>query len=194
MKPRHGWPRFWLGLALTVTGGALGAFGPGLRLVIPDEPAAASASHRLPPLRPTRVVDGDTFHAVDPEGVDRTLRIALIDAPERDQPWSGESAHGLLALLMDSAGMARSLDCVEVTRDRYGRSIVRCALPDGRDLSAEMVRQGWAWPYLDYGGAELVEIWREAVCAGVGLWSTGVEPPWLHRRCKATPRDPEPPP
>ena len=32
-----------------------------------------------------------------------------------------------------------------VTRDRYGRSVARVILPDGKDLSAELVEAGLAW-------------------------------------------------
>jgi endonuclease YncB( thermonuclease family) len=38
----------------------------------------------------------------------------------------------------------RELACRARAHDRYGRTVATCALPDGRDLNAWLVRQGWA--------------------------------------------------
>ena len=44
--------------------------------------------------------------------------------------------------------------------DDYGRAVARCYLPDGKDLSAEMVKRGLAidWPKFSGGKYRLLEI------------------------------------
>ncbi|APE45495.1 nuclease [Sulfitobacter alexandrii] len=37
-------------------------------------------------------------------------------------------------------------------RDTYGRTVAKCFLPDGRDLSAEMVKRGMAIDWPKYSG------------------------------------------
>ncbi|WP_424970772.1 thermonuclease family protein [Dinoroseobacter sp. S76] len=49
----------------------------------------------------------------------------------------------------------------EITdEDEYGRTVAKCFLPDGRDLSAEMVKQGLAidWPKFSGGIYTSLEI------------------------------------
>lgn len=89
------------------------------------------------------VVDGDTL---DLAGV--RLRLFGIDAPELDHP------HGVVAkrtLMRLCRGQLISAELVD--EDGHGRAVARCLLPDGRDLSAEMVKAGLAldWPKFSAG-------------------------------------------
>lgn len=126
----------------------------------------------------TRVIDGDTV-AVRTTGERRNLRLAQIDAPERDQP------HGLEA----SRALARQVlgreVRVEVTAvDRYEREVVELFV-DGRHVNRDLVRAGHAWVYQRYAvDAELAPLERAARSARAGLWALPEAqriPPWAWR-------------
>lgn len=106
---------------------------------------AAAESISIPPGFPTW--DGDTIL-----GGKNRIRIWGIDAPELSDR-GGEASRDFLRALV--AG--KPLTCEVLDRDRYGRRVARCILPDGRDLACEMVRAGHAmdWPRYSrgaYGG------------------------------------------
>ncbi|MBL6426700.1 MAG: thermonuclease family protein [Maritimibacter sp.] len=89
------------------------------------------------------VIDGDTIQI----GKVR-LRLAGIDAPELDHPW-GQKAKWELVRLCKGAVITAELE-QDIS---YDRLVATCYLPDGRDLSAEMVRLGFAldWPKFSKG-------------------------------------------
>lgn len=84
------------------------------------------------------VVDGDTINIGK-----HCLRLYGIDAPELDHPW-GQKAKWHLVNLCKGQTITAKLD----PSTSYERLVATCYLPDGRDLSAEMVRAGHAldWP------------------------------------------------
>ena len=89
------------------------------------------------------VVDGDTITV---QGL--SIRLAGIDAPEMDHPY-GKNAKWYLVNLTKGQ---------EITAEFHGeqthaREVATCYLPDGRDLSAEMVKAGLAidWPKFSGG-------------------------------------------
>lgn len=88
------------------------------------------------------VVDGDTLKL---DG--KSYRIWGIDAPERSDP-AGPTATAALRGLIKG----KSLACAVLDVDRYGREVVQCLLPDGRDIACEMVRQGQAEDWPRYSG------------------------------------------
>jgi endonuclease YncB( thermonuclease family) len=90
-----------------------------------------------------RIVDGDTIQI----GATK-IRFAGIDAPETDQVCL--DAHGQRwacgiasrdELVKHSAG--RPWECDLIGTDKYGRSLGKCFV-EGEDVSAWMVRSGWA--------------------------------------------------
>ncbi|MFV0408383.1 MAG: thermonuclease family protein [Paracoccus sp. (in: a-proteobacteria)] len=89
------------------------------------------------------IIDGDTL-------VIRKTQIRLfgIDAPELDHPY-GQKAKWALATICKGQMIRAEISAQDV----HGRAVARCYLPDGRDLSAEMVRQGMAidWPKFSGG-------------------------------------------
>lgn len=116
----------------------------------------------------TKVTDGDSLRAGE-------IRIRLhgIDAPEMRQICQaggdyscGKSAQAYLASVL---GRNVTLKCDHLDTDRYGRFVMRC-YHRGVDISAGMVRAGWALAYrrysLDYIGDE-----AEAKAAKRGLWA-----------------------
>jgi endonuclease YncB( thermonuclease family) len=64
---------------------------------------------------------------------------------------------------------------------KYGRTIGNVILPDGMNLNAELVKQGWCWWYRRHapGDAVLEELEKAAREARKGLWADPQPvPPW----------------
>ena len=107
------------------------------------------------------VVDGDTIVIGKVH-----IRLAGIDAPELDHPWGEKSKWALVELCRGKTITAHVRPEVS-----YDRVVADCYLPDGRDLSAEMVRCGLAldWPKFSGGKYRPLEsadarrkLWRAA--------------------------------
>lgn len=98
-----------------------------------------------------QVIDGDSL-SVHQEGAVRTIRLRGLDAVEYRQRcmradgsgWAcGQAARAALVKL---AGRG-PLFCSFAAKDKYGRTLAACRTrpePGGVDLSAEMIRLGWA--------------------------------------------------
>jgi endonuclease YncB( thermonuclease family) len=143
--------------------------------------AAQRVSHILPAevhgdiVGKAWVVDGDTVDIARSR-----IRLQGIDAPESNQsctdagnrawPCGRAAAHELIELI---AG--RPLKCEASGLDRYRRVLAVCALPDGSDVNAWMVQQGWALAY--YSAAYRPEE-AEAQAAKRGIWAGSFMPPW----------------
>lgn len=121
------------------------------------------------------VIDGDSL-TVRRDDAPLTIRLTGIDAVEYRQEcartgagWPcGREARSALEKL---AGRS-ALHCELAAKDRYGRTLATCrtaAFPDGIDLGAEMVRQGWAVATSD---AYMVEE-AEAQARQGGIWQGG---------------------
>jgi len=122
------------------------------------------------------IIDGDT---VDMSGT--RIRLLGIDAPESAQscydadnrPWlCGRAA--TRAVKDHIAG--QRLACETSGLDRYRRVLAFCALPDGSDVNAWMVREGWALAYgytTPYRSDE-----AEAKAARRGIWIGTFMAPW----------------
>ncbi|WP_439139881.1 thermonuclease family protein, partial [Roseicyclus sp.] len=104
------------------------------------------------------VVDGDTI-------IIRKTQIRLfgIDAPELDHPYGKNAKNAMWRLCEGKTITAEILET-----DAYGRTVAKCWLPDGRDLSAELVKQGLALDWKKFSGG----IYRhlEAPDARKRLW------------------------
>lgn len=89
------------------------------------------------------IIDGDSLV------IQRTqIRLFGVDAPEINHPY-GNTAKWALIGLCRGHDVRAQVDHI----DHYGRTVARCYLPDGRDLSAEMVKLGMAidWPKFSGG-------------------------------------------
>ena len=89
------------------------------------------------------ITDGDTIRIKKTQ-----VRLFGIDAPELHHPYGKKAKWALHRLCK---GNIVSAEIVQV--DAHGRTVARCSLPDGRDLSAEMVKLGLAidWPKFSGG-------------------------------------------
>jgi endonuclease YncB( thermonuclease family) len=122
------------------------------------------------------VVDGDTLSM----GAER-LRIHGIDAPEMAQtceragrPYAcGEAARDAMAAILGHG----ALSCEHLDTDQYRRRIVRCHDDQGRDIGAELVRQGWAVAFTRFS-ADYLPQEAEARAARRGLWQGRFDAPW----------------
>lgn len=88
------------------------------------------------------MVDGDTITLQKTQ-----IRLFGIDAPEIDHPYGQKAKWALIKLCKGQRVTAEITD-----EDAYGRTVARCTLQDGRDLSAEMVRIGMAIDWPKYSG------------------------------------------
>ena len=113
------------------------------RPVLRHTPKVAPQRPRLRTLTGTAwVIDGDTIV------IDKVhLRLFGIDAPELDHPYGRKAKSAMIGLCKGHKVRA------EITEnDHYDRCVARCFLPDGRDLSAELVKLGLAIDWPKYSG------------------------------------------
>lgn len=98
---------------------------------------------------PAWVTDGDTVKIKNTQ-----VRLFGIDAPELNHPYGQKAKWALHRLCKGQTVRAEITD-----EDDYGRTVARCYLSDGRDLSAEMVKQGLAidWPKFSGGKYQHLE-------------------------------------
>ena len=90
----------------------------------------------------TFVVDGDTFHM---SGVKPSIRVWGMNTPE-----AGEKGYKAARNALSRMVNKNVLTCQKMDTDRYGRTVGRCTLQDGRDIAAEMIRGGFAIEYCRY--------------------------------------------
>lgn len=96
------------------------------------------------------VVDGDTI-VIDGQNI----RLAGIDAPEMDHPYGKNAKWHLVQLTK-----GHKIKAVFHGEQTHAREVATCYLPDGRDLSAEMVKAGFAidWPKFSGGKYRHLEV------------------------------------
>jgi len=128
------------------------------------------------------IADGDTLTILVAGNKQVKIRLAGIDTPEKAQPFGNKAKQALAALSFQKQAS------VEVeTKDRYGRTVGRVIIA-GKDVNAELVRQGMAWVYRKYtNDQKLYALEAEAKQAKRGLWASDkpIEP-WLWRKGKRT--------
>lgn len=88
------------------------------------------------------VTDGDTITISKTQ-----VRLFGIDAPELNHPYGKQAKWALHKLCKGQVVRAEVSE-----EDAYGRTVAKCFLPDGRDLSAEMVKMGFAIDWAKFSG------------------------------------------
>lgn len=99
------------------------------------------------------VVDGDTIRIGKV-----SLRLAGIDAPELEHPWGNKAKWELVRLCKGQVITAQREPDIS-----YDRVVATCFLPDGRDLSAEMVKCGMALDWPKFSGGKYRDLEPEGV-------------------------------
>ncbi|MGH1452113.1 MAG: thermonuclease family protein [Paracoccaceae bacterium] len=126
---------------------------PKSEVATPSQPIGASCEPHSTITGKCYVIDGDTIQI----GKVR-LRLAGIDAPEMEHPW-GKKAKWELVNLCKGQKITAELE-PDIS---YDRIVATCLLPDGRDLSAEMVKIGMALDWPKFSGGKYAHLEPEGV-------------------------------
>ena len=122
-----------------------------------------------------KIIDGDRLVVEDAAKKRHTVRLADIDAPERNQAFGKEASRSLAELCYKKSA---TVDWSE--RDRRNRYIgyVTC---EGKDANAEQLKRGMAWasPRATKPTSPLYELETYARLRRIGLWADdNAVPPW----------------
>lgn len=152
---------------------ALGLIGAASIVSAQARPGSTYTAHLV------RIIDGDTIHVRDTAGEAHRIRLAMIDAPEREQPFGTEATKKLSELLRQGT-VRLNVKCI----DKYNREVafVYC---EGKDVSAEMLKDGMAMHYhMNFDNCDIYDKFEEAAKRHrQGLWAQEkVEKPWDYRR------------
>ena len=118
-----------------------------------DAASARQETKRATLIGSAYVVDGDTIVIQKTQ-----IRLFGVDAPEMNHPYGKKAKWALVSLCKGQKVTAEILSV-----DGHGRTVAKCCLDDGRDLSAEMVKLGLAidWPKFSggvYASMELPDV------------------------------------
>jgi endonuclease YncB( thermonuclease family) len=126
-----------------------------------------------------RVLDGDTIEVMR-DGKPEKVWLHGVDCPEAHQAY-GKKAKQFTAELV----LEKDVTVKVVEKDANGRVLGEVALPDGRSLNRELVRQGLAWWYEEYAKDDRVleDLEFAARTQKRGLWiDPAATPPWEFRK------------
>lgn len=122
------------------------------------------------------VLDGDTLLVLR-GNKPMKVRLADIDAPEKDQPYGIASQQSLTELVMD-----KPVRVVSRAVDDYGR-LVASVFAGEINVNFEQVRRGMAWAYSRFREQpDLSVLQRDAQRARRGLWADEAVEPAQWRR------------
>ena len=115
------------------------------------------------------------------------IRMAEIDAPEKDQEYGRASRQSLSELALKKLVHVNSQAV-----DNYGRLVAHLVV-DGRSVNEEQVRRGMAWEYSNYHSNKVyIALQGEAQQARRGLWAQANNtPPWQWRKTHTIVQSPQ---
>lgn len=125
------------------------------------------------------VLDGDTVKLRSDWHIYK-IRLAGIDAPEKQQAYGVQSKIYLEHLIADKDVSIKVLSC-----DQYGRYVGKIYL-NGKDINGEMIRSGYAWHYYHFDSNPVYAgFMLDAQRSNRGLWQeVHPTPPWIFRKGK----------
>jgi endonuclease YncB( thermonuclease family) len=119
-----------------------------------------------------RSADGDTLAVKTSQHGLITVRVAGVDAPERDMRFAEDSTRFLRSFVR---GATLKLDCRTI--DRFGRHVCEVRKGD-QDLGASLVGAGLAWHFKRYAHEQspanrelYAKLENEARAKRLGLWA-----------------------
>ena len=123
------------------------------------------------------VLDGDTVKLRSDWHIYK-IRLAGIDAPEKQQAYGVQSKIYLEHLIADKDVSIKVLFC-----DQYGRYVGKIYL-NGKDINGEMIRSGYAWHYNHFDSNPVYAgFMLDAQRSNRGLWQeVHPTPPWIFRK------------
>jgi micrococcal nuclease len=150
----------------------------------PSVPPLQTTPDSAPPATPAvgkfsvvRVHDGDSLTLVGSDGLEISVRLRGIDAPELGQPYGYEAKQALQSLL--NAG---TVGLSEPEKGKYGRYVADVYLGDTW-VNQAMVAEGHAWcDQVNSFNRTLYSAEQQAKSNGKGLWASPTPaPPWIWR-------------
>jgi micrococcal nuclease len=129
------------------------------------------------------IIDGDTIDVLH-NGQAERIRLNGIDCPEKKQPYGTKAKQFTSGLIF-----AKQVTVKAFKKDRHGRTVADVLLPDGTNVSHELVKAGFAWWYKQYSPHDetLAGLEAEAREQKRGLWADPHPlPPWEVRHPPTT--------
>lgn len=126
------------------------------------------------------VFDGDTVEVLTAAKSKIRVRLANIDAPEKDQPYGQQSKQFLSDMVY-----RKPVEVLDLGGDQYGRRIGRIFV-NGTEVNPQIVSEGLAWVYTKYNtDAGMPRREQEARRSSKGLWADSKPvAPWSYRHAK----------
>jgi len=126
------------------------------------------------------VLDGDTIEVLH-NGKAERIRLNGVDCPEKKQAF-GQKAKQFTSSLV----FGKTVVVVPIEKDRYKRIVGDVFLPNGVNVSYELVRAGLGWWYRKYSEDVVLAVLElEARLERRGLWvDPAPVPPWEWRKRK----------
>lgn len=127
-----------------------------------------------------KVDDGDTFELLIDNNETIKIRMEGIDAPEGGMSYYRVAKNFLIDQISGETVK------VEITgKDQYNRFVGLTYL-NGKEMSAEMLREGMAWHFKKYNSNhQFAELEQRAKENRIGLWEEkNPVPPWIHRKLR----------
>lgn len=123
------------------------------------------------------VLDGDTLLVLH-DGAKVKVRMANIDAPEKDQAFGMQARQSLADMVL-----RKQVSINSQAVDQYGR-VVGLVSQGGRNINEEQVKRGMAWEYSHFHSDKgYLSLQKNAQQERRGLWSQGApQAPWQWRK------------
>ena len=92
-----------------------------------------------------KMMDADIMTIRDDRGIEFVIHLKGVDCPD-----SGQAFYNDAREMVESYCKDKKLTVLCDSSDLYGRTFAEVKLPDGRSLSKELLRFGYAWHYKRY--------------------------------------------
>ncbi len=124
------------------------------------------------------IIDGDTYDVLIQDNKTIRVRMEGIDAPEKGMPFYQKSKKYLSDLCF-----GKQIKFKVTGVDNHERILAYSFLEDGKELSQEMIKAGYAWHFKKYNSdIVLSNLEIEAKNLKKGLWSEeNPMTPWTNR-------------